>query len=141
LSKCVSVQVGAVLVKNERILSIGYNGTPSGYKFNCDAVFDKHNFNREEHHKFSEKYEIHAEMNVILFAAKTGIPIENSTLYVTTHPCFQCIKNLTQSGVKTIIYDKEYDLIDKKTYKEINDFLRDVKINLEPLNNLRIRNE
>jgi len=141
LSRCVSVQVGAVLVKDERILSIGYNGTPSGYRINCNDIFNKNDFNREEHHNFSEKYEIHAEMNVILFAAKTGISIKDSILYVTTHPCFQCIKNLTQSGVKTIIYDKEYDLITKETHKEINEFLRDVNMELEALNNLKVRNE
>ena len=67
LSKCVSKKVGAIIVKNNRIISMGYNGTPRGVK-NCCEIFDESNFDREEHHQWSKNSEIHAEMNAILFA-------------------------------------------------------------------------
>jgi dCMP deaminase len=107
-SKCVSKKVGAVIVKDNRIISMGYNGCVPGFK-NCNEVFDENNFIREEHHKWSDKYEIHAEMNLILFSAKNDINISSCDMYVTLHPCDQCIKNLVQSGIKKIYYVYEYD--------------------------------
>lgn len=108
-SNCVSKQVGAVIVKNDRIISMGYNGTPKGFK-NCDEVFDKNNFERHEHHTWSNIYEIHAEMNAILFSAKNGIEINGCSMYVTLKPCDQCLKNLIHSGISKIIYLDEYDM-------------------------------
>ena len=64
-----------MIVKDNRIISIGYNGTPAGY-VNCDEVFDKNNFNVETHHKFSSKFEVHAEMNAILYALKNGSKLD-----------------------------------------------------------------
>ena len=107
-SHCVRKQVGAVIVKDKRIISIGYNGTPSGY-INCDEVFDKNNFDPEEHHKFSTNNEIHAEINAIIYAAKNSVSLENSTLYVTTSPCHDCAKFIVAAGIKNVIYDKLYD--------------------------------
>ena len=63
-SKCVSKKVGALIVKDMRIISTGYNGTLSGCK-NCNDIFDETNFNRDEHHNWSIKNEIHAEQNAI----------------------------------------------------------------------------
>lgn len=108
LSHCVSHQVGCVLVKDGRILSTGINGTPVGY-VNCDKIFKLNNFDRIEHHKFSENYEIHAELNAILFAAKNGISIDGSNIYCTLHPCNNCLKMLCNSGIKNIYYLYEYD--------------------------------
>ena len=102
-SKCVSKQVGAVIVKNGRILSTGYNGTPSGYTNCCDYWNNQYT---KEHHLWSKTYEIHAEMNAIIWAARKGISIEGATIYVTLEPCSECSKNLIASGIKRIVYEK-----------------------------------
>ena len=120
MSKCVSFNVGCIIVNDGRILSIGYNGTPQGY-LNCSEKFPKYDstINRDEHHAFSLKYEIHAEMNALLHAAKIGISINESDMYVTHQPCEQCLKNILASGVKTIYYKYEYDKVsgDKELLK------------------------
>lgn len=119
-SNCVSKQVCAVIVNDDRIISIGYNGTPKGFK-NCCEVFDKNNFDRAEHHHWSNIYEIHAEMNAVLYAAKNGISIDGCTMYVTLKPCDQCLKNLIHSGIKKIYYLTEYDMNCKDN--ELYDFI------------------
>jgi dCMP deaminase len=111
-SKCVSRQVGALIVHDNRIISTGYNGTPEGH-VNCNQVFDKNNFIREEHHKFSEQQEIHAEQNAICFAAKHGISTNNATLYCSLEPCDTCLKVIIACGIKKIYYLNDYDLTDK----------------------------
>lgn len=131
-SKCVSKKVGAVIVKDNRVISMGYNGSPSSFK-NCNEVFDENNYDREEHHKWSNMYETHAELNSILAAAKNDININNCDLYVTLHPCDQCIKNLVQSGIKRVFYVYEYD----KRTKE-NELLS--KIYIEKIYNENILN-
>lgn len=105
-SKCVSKQVGAVIVKDGRILSTGYNGTPAGYT-NCSEHWEGEY--TKEHHEWSKTYEIHAEMNAIIWAARQGISIEGGTIYVTLEPCSECSKNLIAAGIKRIVYDKGYE--------------------------------
>ena len=107
MSKCVSHKVGVILVKDKRIISTGYNGTPAGFQ-NCNDVF-QNNFSRDEHHNFSENFEIHAEMNAIIFAAKNGISIEGADVYTTLHPCNNCLKNLCNRGIHNIYYLDDYD--------------------------------
>lgn len=111
LSHCVSHKVAAVIVKDGRILSTGINGTPKGFK-NCDEVFDEKNFSREEHHKFSEDFEIHAELNAILFAAKNDISIDGADMYINLQPCKNCLKAVCNSGIRNIYFSKRYDLVD-----------------------------
>ena len=112
-SHCVSRQVGALLVKNKRIISTGINGTPEGSP-NCDELFPSKTdpkFNRSEHHAFSSKNEIHAEMNAVIFNAKNGgYSIDGATLYCTTQPCDDCLKNIIQTGITRIVYAESYDL-------------------------------
>lgn len=118
-SKCVSKQVGAVIVKDGRILSTGYNGTPAGYT-NC-----KDHWNGEytkEHHDWSKTYEIHAEMNALIWAARKGISIEDGTIYVTLEPCSECSKNLIAAGIKEIVYDRAYEHTDSSI---ISKFIKD----------------
>ena len=110
-SKCVSFQVGCIYVKDGRIISMGYNGTPTGY-INCCDKFDKDNFDREVHHEWSKKHEIHAEINGILYAAKNGVCIDGCDIFCTLMPCNDCLKALTQSGVQTIYYRNTYDKIE-----------------------------
>lgn len=108
LSSCVQYKVGAILVKDGRILSTGYNGTPPGF-INCNEYFSSGKLSREEHAKFSEEAEIHGELNAILFAARNGISIEGSVLYVTLHPCKHCLKMICAAGIKEVYYAEEYD--------------------------------
>jgi len=127
-SKCVSKQVGAVIVKNGRILSTGYNGTPAGFKNCCDYWDGKYT---KEHHEWSKTYEIHAEMNAIIWAAREGISIKDATIYVTLEPCSDCSKNLIASGIKRIVYSKSYEHNDSKI---ITQFLKDNGVEIERLN-------
>lgn len=111
LSHCRSFKVGAVLVKDGRILSTGYNGTPPG-QVNCDDIFpDRADpaFDREKHHQWSNLHEIHAEANTLLWAAREGISVNGATLYCTTQPCDQCVKLLSMSGVVRVVYGEIYD--------------------------------
>lgn len=126
-SKCVSKQVGAVIVKDGRILSTGYNGTPAGYTNCCDFWDGKYT---KEHHEWSKTYEIHAEMNAIIWAARQGISIEGATIYVTLEPCSECSKNLIASGIKRIVYKTPYE----HTHSEVvSKFLQDNGVIIEQL--------
>jgi dCMP deaminase len=126
-SKCVSKSVGAVIVKDGRILSTGYNGTPAGYT-NCNDHWDgKYT---KEHHNWSKTYEIHAEMNAIIWAARKGISIEGATIYVTLEPCSECSKNLIASGIKKIIYEKSYEYNNSEI---ISKFLEDNGVEIKQI--------
>ena len=114
LSKCVSIRVGAILVRDDRVVSMGVNGTVSGFINCCDkfpkwkdatSITDKE---RREHHEWSLKNETHSELNTILAAAKNGVKIEGSTMYSTLQPCCRCLPMLVQAGVKRIVYSDEY---------------------------------
>lgn len=120
-SKCVSKKVGAVIVKDDRILSTGYNGTPKGYVNCCDYWNNEHT---SEHHEWSKKYEIHAEQNAILWAARKGISIEESQIYCTHKPCNQCTKLIIASGITHIYYGEDYDK-ETSINDEMNKFLFD----------------
>jgi len=111
-SKCVSKKVGALIVKDKRIISTGYNGTPPGYE-NCDMHFNSNDFNRDEHHAWSKLYEIHAEMNCIAYAAKNDIGINDSEIYCILQPCYDCLKNMIAAGIKKIYYVYSYDKSEK----------------------------
>ena len=126
-SKCVSKQVGAVIVKNGRILSTGYNGTPPGY-VNCEDHWQgKYT---KDHHEWSKTYEIHAEMNAIIWAAREGISIDGATIYVTLEPCSDCSKNLIASGIKRIVYDKAYEHTNSDV---VSKFIQDNNVRIEKL--------
>ncbi|MDX9814385.1 MAG: dCMP deaminase family protein [Sulfurimonas sp.] len=126
-SKCVSKKVGAVIVKDGRILSTGYNGTPAGY-INCSSYWsDEYT---KEHHEWSKTYEIHAEMNAIIWAARKGISIEDSTIYVTLEPCSECSKNIIASGIKRIVYLKPYE---HNRSDVVARFLQDNSVSIEQI--------
>ena len=128
-SKCVSKQVGAVIVKDGRILSTGYNGTPAGYT-NCSEHWN--NEYTKDHHDWSKTYEIHAEMNAIIWAARKGISIEDGTIYVTLEPCSECSKNLIAAGIKRIVYDKAYEHTNSEV---VSKFIKDNSVVIEQLKN------
>jgi dCMP deaminase len=96
LSHCVRSKVGAVLVKEGNVISFGYNGTPSGMDNCC------------ERDNVTLPHVIHAEVNCILKAAKTGTSVDGATLYLTLSPCLDCSKLILQAGVKRVVYLETY---------------------------------
>jgi len=96
LSHCVRSKVGAVLVSDGNIISFGYNGTPSGMDNRC------------EENGITLNHVIHAEVNAVLKAAKTGNSVDGSTLYLTLSPCLDCSKVILQSGIKRVVYLTKY---------------------------------
>jgi len=110
-SKCVSHHVGAVITKDNRIITNGYNGSPPGLR-NCCDHFDKHNFDRMLHSRWSDDNEVHAEMNALMFAAKHNVEVDGCNMYVTISPCNECLKNIAMTGIKNIYYLYKYDRID-----------------------------
>lgn len=108
-STCLRRQVGAVIVKDNRILTTGYNGSPAG-TFNCT---DKGSCKRIELNVPSgERHELcralHAEQNAIITAAKNGVSIEGATIYVNVQPCVICAKMIINAGIKRIVFKGDY---------------------------------
>lgn len=90
------LKVGSVIVKENRVISSGYNGYPSGAPHSS--------INRDGH----EINTIHSEQNSISDSAKRGVSIDNSTIYITHFPCINCCKYIISSGIKTVIYLEDY---------------------------------
>jgi len=100
LSTAKKLQVGCIIVKNERTISIGYNGTPSGWDNNCEDLIDG---------KLVTKPEVlHAEMNAISKLAKSPESSYGATMYMTHSPCLNCSKMIYQSGIYSIIYKEDF---------------------------------
>ncbi|MBP5558299.1 MAG: dCMP deaminase family protein [Bacteroidales bacterium] len=99
-SYCKRRKVGALLVKDNMIISDGYNGTPSGFENVC------------EENGVTKPYVLHAEANAISKVAKSGNNSAGATLYVTASPCIECSKLIIQSGIKRVVYRDEYRLTD-----------------------------
>ena len=113
---CHRHSVGAVIVKNKRIIATGYNGAPAGVK-NCiergECLRDK--LKIESGTRAEMCYSVHGEQNAIVQAAKLGISVEGATIYVTHQPCTTCTKLIINSGIKRIVYGIEYpDLFSKE---------------------------
>ena len=101
--------VGAVVVRDKRILTTGYNGAPSGVKTCREKGFclrDKLNIPSGTRAEMC--YAIHAEQNAVIQAAKMGISVEGATIYVTHQPCSVCTRILINAGIKRIVYSHEY---------------------------------
>lgn len=108
-STCLRRHVGAILVKNKRILATGYNGAPAGLK-HCEEVGcirQNASIPSGERHELCRG--LHAEQNAIIQAAYHGISIAGSTLYCTNKPCVICSKMLINAGIGKIFYEKGYD--------------------------------
>jgi len=104
-SHCVKAKVGAVLTKDTRIVSLGYNGPPAG-THNCDLIWPDEGCPRDS--KGSCSLALHAEQNAILYAAKSNISIQGSTLYVTLSPCISCARIIFTMGIKKVYYLHSY---------------------------------
>ncbi len=102
-------QVGAVIVKDKRILATGYNGAPSGVqscKDKGECLRKKLNIPSGTRHETC--YAVHAEQNAICQAAKLGLSVEGATIYVTHQPCTICTKLIINAGIKKVIYNNGY---------------------------------
>jgi dCMP deaminase len=112
-SNCIKRHVGCVLVKNKRILSLGYNGTPTGtincYQGGCKRCYDQWvNINVDSAGKSLDLCMcLHAEENAILFNKREDL--ENSTMYVTLIPCISCIKKIVQCKISRVVYIDDYN--------------------------------
>lgn len=100
-SYCKRRQVGALIVKDQMIISDGYNGTPSGFENVCE----------DENNK-TKPYVLHAEANAITKVAKSGNSSDGATLYVTSSPCLECSKLIIQAGIKRVVFTESYRLED-----------------------------
>ncbi len=100
-SYCVRRQVGALLVKDQMIISDGFNGTPAGFENVC-----------EDEAGITKPYVLHAEANAITKVARSNNSSEGSTLYVTASPCVECAKLIIQSGIKRVVFYELYRISD-----------------------------
>lgn len=100
-SYCKRRQVGALMVKDNMIISDGYNGTPRGFENDCETPENT-----------SKPYVLHAEANAISKVAKSSNSSDGATIYVTDSPCIECSKLIIQAGIKRVVYCREYRLTD-----------------------------
>lgn len=96
-SYCQRRKVGALIVKDKRIISDGYNGTPSGFENIC-----------EDENGLTKPYVLHAEANAITKVAASTNDSRGATIYVTASPCIECAKLIIQSGISRVVYSEEY---------------------------------
>ncbi len=127
-SHCIKRHVGAVLTKDTRIISIGYNGPPAG-THNCDVEFPDSGCPRDS--KGGCSLAIHAEQNAILYAVKNKTDIEGATLYVTLSPCLSCARIIYSVGIKHVIFFKSYAEYKGIPNDEGVDFLRKFGVTVE----------
>jgi dCMP deaminase len=126
-SHCVRAQVGAVLTKDTRIISLGYNGPPAG-THNCDVEWPEKGCDRDS--KGSCSLALHAEQNAILFATKNNVSLENATLYVTLSPCIACARVIYTMGIKKVYFLSSYAAYKGLPTDEGVDFLRRFGVNV-----------
>lgn len=98
-SYCKRRQVGALIVKDQMIISDGYNGTPSGFENVC-----------EDENNVTKPYVLHAEANAITKVAASSNSSKDATIYVTSAPCIECAKLIIQAGIKRVVYAEKYRL-------------------------------
>jgi len=109
LSTARRLNVGSIIVKDNRIISIGYNGMPSGWDNNCeDSVMWKDGVQLTQPVLKSKPEVLHAESNAIAKLARSNESGEDATLFVTHSPCLECSKLIYQSGITTLYYKHEY---------------------------------
>ncbi len=131
-STCIRRSVGAIIVKDKRVLTTGYNGAPKGLK-HCTEIGtclrEELGIPEGERHELSRG--VHAEQNAIIQAAVFGVSIKGATIYVTHHPCSVCAKMLINADIKEIVYESGYaDELAKEILKESGIIVR--KFSLVP---------
>lgn len=116
-SKCVSMKVGCVIEKDGHIISTGRNGTAKGDENCCDKFSER----GSEHSAWSEKYELHAEINALLYCP---VDARGSIAVVTHSPCFPCTRSLVAAGVKEIHYSERYYRQSDEDFSEAQDYCK-----------------
>lgn len=101
-SYCKRRKVGALLVKEQMIISDGYNGTPAGFENVCE----------DEDTGLTKPYVLHAEANAITKVARSSNSSQGATLYVTASPCLECAKLIIQAGIRRVVFNEYYRLSD-----------------------------
>ena len=96
-SKAINAKVGAVAIKDDRIIATGYNGTPPGYTNKCEDEDGK-----------TKEYVIHAEINTIAFASKHGVALDGATMYCSLSPCVACAAVMRSAGIHHVVYRTAY---------------------------------
>ena len=127
-SHCIRKHVGAVLTKDARVISIGYNGPPSG-THNCDEDFPEKGCSFDERGQCS--LAIHAEQNAILYAAKQKVDLQGATLYVTLSPCIACARVIYTMDIQRVVYLHSYAEYKSRPADEGLDFLRVFGVEVE----------
>jgi dCMP deaminase len=124
-STAVRAKVGAIIVKDDRIISIGYNGMPSGWDNTCENFVGFDNGGEE---RLNTKPEVlHAEMNALMKLAKSTESGDGSSIFITHSPCLECAKGIYQAGIKEVYYSINYRNTDGI------DFLEKCNIKIEKL--------
>ena len=100
-SYCKRRQVGALIVKDQMIISDGYNGTPSGFENVCEDEFN-----------VTKPYVLHAEANAITKVAASSNSSKDATIYITSAPSIECAKLIIQSGIRRVVYSEKYRVED-----------------------------
>ncbi len=100
-SYCERRKVGALIVKDNMIISDGYNGTPAGFENIC-----------EDENNVTKPYVLHAEANTITKIARSSNNSQGATMYVTDAPCIECAKLIIQAGIRKVFYSRQYRLTD-----------------------------
>jgi dCMP deaminase len=108
LSSARRLHVGAIVVKDDRIISIGYNGMPSGWDNNCEIETTSNNGNVIQIELKSKPEVLHAETNAIAKLAKSTESGANATMFITHSPCLDCAKLIFQSGISSVFYRDSY---------------------------------
>lgn len=118
-STCLRRQVGAVIVKDKRIIATGYNGAPSGLRHCNEAGCLRQKLKIPAGERQEICRGLHAEQNAIIQSAKYGIAIADSVLYSTHQPCVTCAKMIINAGIKKVIYQGDYpDRLAKELLEE-----------------------
>ena len=115
LSSARRLHVGAIVVKDDRIISIGYNGMPAGWDNNCEDTIQ----HSDDTTTLKSKPEVlHAETNAIAKLAKSTESGDGAVLFVTHSPCLDCAKLIFQSGIRSVFYRNSYRSTDGTTFLE-----------------------
>ncbi|MEM4634037.1 MAG: deaminase, partial [Candidatus Anstonellaceae archaeon] len=129
-SNCIKRHVAAIIVKDKRIISTGYNGTPRGIR-NCnEGGCPRCNSFADSGTKLEECVCSHGEENAIVQAAYHGISIKDATIYTTFSPCLICTKMIINAGIKEVVYNSDYPLgeMSLKLLREAGVIVRQVKV-------------
>ena len=108
LSSAVRLQVGAIVVKDDRIISIGYNGMPAGWDNVCENEIVTEYESYTDSILVTKPEVLHAEMNALMKLAKSNESGNNAAIFITHSPCIDCAKGIYQSGIATVYYKNDY---------------------------------